>query len=800
VPAALRLAALGAALAVAGWAPVAAAQAPQAAPAQAGASPRRAYDIPAGPLSMALTRFSTVSGTFIVGATQEAAARTSPGVHGTYTVAEALRALLAGTGLEAVGQADGSYSLRPAPAGAASTLPAVTVTGSRVQDDLPPAYEGGQVARGGRVGLLGNMDFMDTPFNQSAYTSELIRNQQAQTLADVLANDPSVQDSGTRYGPTSSGMLVRGFANTSNLGSVTFNGMQAGSMYKQDAELYERVEITKGLDTMLNGMGPGGYLGGNINLVPKRAEDAPLTRLTASYISREQFGGHLDLGRRFGEDNQWGIRVNALYRDGETPWNRRDSRLSAGTLGLDFRGSRLRASLDVLRQTTRIDNSQPVVVFADGKIHRAPSPDSPILLGQVIKHEDTSVVLKGEYDINDSVTAFAGFARSWFRGGNTGAGVVNVMNDAGDFIARTRALPYSFDNDNYQAGLRAAFSTGAIRHRAVVRLDYVKQETAIRQGNAGWGDWVEGNLYGGPARAVPASFDARAPWEPNAKIELASLALADTLSFAQDRVLLTLGLRKQQVKDTQYVAQQHYDEDAVTPMAGIVVKPWRNVSLYANYIEGLQEGATVTDPTAPNFNHTFPPYRSKQYEVGAKWDLGRVATTLSAFQITQPSLTQDPVTFNYGVDGRQRNRGLEWSVFGKATDRLTLLGGASYTQALLTRTAGGVADGNQAVGVSRVKATLGADWQVPGMEGLSLNGRVIYTGPAYLDTGNTMKLASWTRVDVGARYATTVGRTPVTFRANIENLFDRGYWISNTYGDALLSAPRTFLLSAQIDF
>ncbi len=54
-------------------------------------------------------------------------------------------------------------------------------------------YAGGQVARGGRVGILGNKEIMDTPFSSNAYTSDLIQNQQAKSVGDVLLNDPSVR-------------------------------------------------------------------------------------------------------------------------------------------------------------------------------------------------------------------------------------------------------------------------------------------------------------------------------------------------------------------------------------------------------------------------------------------------------------------------------------------------------------------------------------------------------------------------------------------------------------------------------
>src|SRR5438094_6560295 len=49
---------------------------------------------------------------------------------------------------------------------------------------LPAAYAGGQVARGGRLGLLGNVDIMDAPFSATNYTQALIQEQQARGVAD----------------------------------------------------------------------------------------------------------------------------------------------------------------------------------------------------------------------------------------------------------------------------------------------------------------------------------------------------------------------------------------------------------------------------------------------------------------------------------------------------------------------------------------------------------------------------------------------------------------------------------------
>ena len=63
-----------------------------------------------------------------------------------------------------------------------------------------------------------------------------------------------------------------------------------------------RVEILKGSSALLNGVPPRGSLGGTVNLIPKRAGDEPLTRLTGSYASETQVGGHVDTGRRVGPE------------------------------------------------------------------------------------------------------------------------------------------------------------------------------------------------------------------------------------------------------------------------------------------------------------------------------------------------------------------------------------------------------------------------------------------------------------------------------------------------------------------
>lgn len=106
-------------------------------------------------------------------------------------------------------------------------------------------------------------------------------------------------------------------------------------------------------------------------------------------------------------------------------------------------------------------------------------------------------------------------------------------------------------------------------------------------------------------------------------------------------------------------------------------------------------------------------------------DWGRIATTVSLFEIERAVGT----TFNniFSVNGEQRNRGLEFNVFGEIVDHVRLLGGLAYTEGKLTKTAGGLLDGNFAVAVPKTQANLGVEWDTLFVPNLTLTARTIYT-------------------------------------------------------------------------
>lgn len=674
-------------------------------------------------------------------------------------------------------------------------LPEVTVTADTTADDVARPYAGGQVARGGSLGLLGTADAMDVPFSTTNYTSELLEDQQARTLADVVVNDASVRAL-TASGGFGEDFQIRGFTvPSSDTGLNGLYGLVSGS--RMPAEIVERVEVLKGPGALINGISPGGSIGGGINVATKRAGDTPLTRLTTTYTGKSQFGAHLDVGRRFGEDNAWGVRFNGVVRDGEGSIDNGDQKLGLAALGLDYSGTRLRWSLDAFTQREDLDEVRPQIGFRAGLAALPPPPPSDLNFypGTPLALRDSTIATRLEYDVNDSLTAYAGLG---YRDGSAEQvfPVTTAPRGAdanGDFFVRSTYYDSYTKTTSANAGLRARFETAGIRHALTVGVSRLDQEA----GNV----YVEGsapissNIYN--PTPLPAVGAARRTPTKASDTTLSSIAIADTLSFADDRLLLTLGLRDQTV-EVKSVTAAAYKASAVAPLAGIVFKPLANVSLYGNYTEGLTRGQIVGAGYA-NTGDVLSPYKSEQYEAGVKVDWGKITTVASLFQLSRPNAYADPVSNIYDYNGEQRNRGLELSAYGELQRGLRVMASAVFTDAKQARTRLGVNQGKAAAGVPDRTFNLGLDWDTPWVAGLSLNGRVINTSSAYFDAANTVSLDGWTRVDIGARYKTMVASKPVVLRASVENLFDKNYWLaSGTY--ASVSAPRTVVLSASFDF
>ncbi len=763
---------------------------------------RRSYEVPAGSLGAALTRFAGLAGVNLSVDPSLVSGRNSAGLSGEYAVEDGFARLLQGSGLQLLPVGEQAYTLTPAPEGSGLQLAPTSILGAS-DSTQGQAYAGGQVARRGSQGLLGSRDFMETPFSMTTYTSEAVKNQQARTLGDLIASDPSVRatnPAGGRYEQ----FTIRGFSLFNS--DVAYNGLYGIlPTYTIDMEMAERVDVLKGPSQLINGISPRGSVGGGINVVPKRATDKPITEFTGNYASNNQVGGAVDIGRRFGDEGKFGIRFNGVKQSGDTEWDHQSVDREMAVLGLDFRGDRLRLSTDVGHTERDTDAPQErVQIGANAKVPNANDVrDNYAQAWSQARTKDTFGAVNGEYDVSDSVMVYGGVGA---RKSNHDflRHAVSITNNAGDFSVQPRDFTRDENVRTATAGVRNWFHTGPVSHEVNLAASYFYMD--FENGGARYAA-SPSNLFDPvqtPTPSTPTRFDSKVYTENR----FSGVALSDTLGFFDDRLLLTLGARWQRVKVDDWTdgvkGDTAYDEEKVSPSGGLLFKATDQLSLYANYMEGLSQGK-IAPSTSVNEDEIFPPFISRQIEVGAKYDLGSFALTAAVFRIKQPAYETNTGSRVFGPNGKRQNDGVEVSVFGEPLKGFRLLGGVMYIDSELTHTTNGTYDGNRAPATPKYNVNLGAEWDVPTLQGLTLTGRGIYSSSQYLDQANSKEIDAWERFDVGARYAFKVDDKAVTLRANVENVLDKRYWSSAGASDdsepgLTLSTPRTFLLSATIGF
>lgn len=607
---------------------------------------------------------------------------------------------------------------------------------------------------------------------------------------------------------------MRGFPVYSD--DMTYNGLY-GILPRQyvAAELLERVEVFRGASAFLNGAAPGGSgLGGSVNIVPKRAGDEPLNRVTLGYESQGHMYGAADVSRRFGDDNNsTGVRVNLVQRGGETSVDNQDRDLSVASVGVDHQSEKFRVSLDLGFQDHQVDAPRPAVT-PSGVILDAPDSDTNFAQDWTYTNERQFFgAVRGEYDFTNNISAWAAYG---FRSGEEDNRFANpTMQDNGDLSA------YRFDNvrnedvQSGEVGINIQFDTGSVGHTLISSASVFSLEAENAYAFSSFAGFNAGMLYNPETADMPdADFfiggDLNNPLVTE-KTELSSFALADMLSFNDGKLLVTLGGRFQNIEANTYDYNtgdelSGYDESKFTPVAGVVYKSSEQLSYYANYIEGLLPGevapTTSGGEVVENAGEVFDPFRAEQIEIGLKYDAGQYGGSVSVFNTSKQTTVINNRVFS--TDGEQENQGLEVSVFGMPADNLRVIGGFTWIDAEMKKTQDGLLDGKTAIGVPDLQANVNVEWDVNALPGLILDARAAYTSKQYASADNSLEVDASNRFDLGARYNFLVGMTDVTIRARVDNVFDNNYWASvGGYPGSnylVLSEPRTVKLSASFSF
>ena len=676
------------------------------------------------------------------------------------------------------------------------------------------------------LGVLGKANAFTAPITVVNYDEQALNNTEARTLVDAVAKkDASVWQFGGESN-TLTGLYFRGYQLDARQFSV--NGL--AGMYGTQGTASVQVgsaQLIKGASTAVNGMDPEGAVSGSVNIETKKASDEGNRKIGLGWFSNNRAQGTFDLGQRFGENKEFGVRANGKLRHGDTPRHGYSEDNKEFALNVDYRGETLHVAFDSIyakRKTNGgrarmqdIQNANGRLFDApEGKVNLAPSWQAQNTRGQ-------TNMLTFEWDAfeNAQITGGIGYNNARYYGNFASPTVTSsgLTYNSG----RARLTDQRFKTLSMNLTARGEFETGPVSHNWSTAFDRIDRKRTTYQGARQTQNRVIDPSLDIPTQLAKLDSNLGSAWNPTPSldtvIKVNSLAVSDTLGFADNKYRLTLGGRFQAVEQKDKLNGRKADASRFSPMLMAAWVPQPDLVVYSNYMEDLEP----SDIRIDDDGHVTmaDPRVSRQFEVGVRKNWGDFVTTLNAFQIKRPGYwrgnTKKGTDFaerkNAGLaysgseQGTERSRGIEFNTYANLLNKtLRPTFGLMYLQSTVKdypNFADNLVNGVQ-VSNPRVIAKAGVEWDTPFAKGLTLNGNVSYFGKSYQDTKKQYAFPSYTLVDVGARYKTKLGKNTLTVSSSVENLFNKNYWqVQRGQYDrsfAVVGMPRTYWLKAELDF
>jgi catecholate siderophore receptor len=761
-------------------------------PSRYSASARR-FDLPPGPLGEALDAFEKVTGLEVEAKQETIRTLATQGVHGLFTADQALRELLAGTGV--------TYRFT----GARTVTLELSAVAETIEVTAPsiPAPASPKLTE----------PLRDTPQTITVVPQQIIQEQNATTLRDVLRNVTgiSIQAGEGGGGIPGDNLSIRGFSATND---IFVDGIRDFGAYSRDPFNLEQVEVSKGPASLYTGHGS---TGGAVNLVSKTP------RLEASH-SATLGGGTDSYGRVTVDVNQplagiagAALRLNGMWTNADTPgrdevYNRRWGVAPSLALGL---GTATRTTLSYLRldQDNLPEYGIPWVPATNQPLAQYANQPAPVsfdnFYGLVDRDYEKTVTdiatAAVDHDFSDALTL-----RSVLRWGESKRDSVitapRFVSDTGTDLRR-QLQSRDLDNDilAQQNNLTAHFETGSLAHAFTAGTE-LSRETGTNYARSG-PEAPFADLFHPDPHAPYAGPIVRTGAYTESTAKTAALYAGDTVKLSE-RWEVTGGLRWDRF-DVDYksvavdgVATPFTRTDSMLSWkAGVVNKVRPNGSVYfsaGTSFNPSAEGSTGLSLSASTAD--LKPEENRGYELGTKWDFPqtRLSMTAAVFQTDKTNAKTpgvnpgDPPTV---LDGVQRIRGMELGVSGNLTDRWSAFFGYTYLNSRIVRSNTPAEVGNELANAPEHSGSLWTTYRLG--HGFELGGGVQYVGDR-LNSTTTRRLApAYTLLDLTAAHELN---SLLTLRLNVYNLTDKRYIDRVGGGHFIPGAGRSATLTAAFNF
>lgn len=763
----------------------------------AAASPRD-FDIRAQPLADALREFSVQSGQPVFFSKRSLGRAQSTRLRARAESAVALRTLLADTGFSAVPSGEGYAIIAIPPRSPVTKVPrrpsSEQPSARLLQDIIVTADRSGTFGVNlVQAGTFRGARLIDTPMTIGVVPRELLDAQQARSVQDAVRNTAGVTNT-TTNGAVYSNLAIRGIP-VENRSNYRLDGsLPVVNLIDQPMEDKDRVEVLKGVASLYYGFStPAGV----VNMTLKRPARTPVRAATLFGGSGGGAGVHIDVSQPLG--NNLGIRVNlvqagvgygvtkvegarALYA-ATMDW----SPLSALTLKI--------AAERIEKRVTEPSNFQ-LFIDANGNAVLPPLLDPGRGLASrwmIADNRETNLLARGEYRFApDWTVAIEGGLSDLLR--DRVATTIRNYDGAGNAaIQQIRTANGNHHrNANGRIELSGAFEAMGLVHTVTVgvtsnhRLSEIPLPLTVD---------VPIDIYN-PAEIAPIAAPARTVPNPSRIVDDGLYAF-DRVSY-RNQIDVLVGLRGTRYSISAPMGP-NYTLHSLSPSVAVVVKPVPELSLYATYIEGLEEGG-VAPNNAINVGEVLGPAVTRQREIGAKFQVTpTLLVTGSWFSIDRQSAFVNTAG-RFVDDGRSLYTGVEIGASGQLVPRLQI----SFSGQVLSTEQSNAADatllGKQVENAPRTAMSLFAEYDVAAIKGLSVNGGVFQTGARAVNNANQAFVPGYALANLGARYRRTVGKTPMVFAVAAENVTGERYYAATGGGLIGLGLPSSIRFSIGAQF
>ncbi len=740
------------------------------------------FNIAAGSLETVLAAFQKTTGIQVVIPNDGMRTVESPGVKGRFSSEQALREILRGTGI--------SYRF--------SDRQTVIL-------EIFANTESVEVRDEARVVLSSTKytePLLDTPQTITVIPKEVIEEQGATTLRDVLRNVPGLTiTAGEGGNPAGDNLTLRGFSARND---IFVDGVRDLSPQARDPFNLEQVDVVKGPGSAYTGRGS---TGGSINLLNKTPG------------IRRSFGGTLDFGtdrtRRATADinvplnDSIAFRMNLLAHHSGVAGRDvvkfdRWGVAPSVTFGLG-KPMRFTASYYKLKQDNISDYGIPWVPLANNALvefrdRPAPVPRNTFygLRNRDFEKLDSDLVtLKFERDFNDNLTL-----RNQFRFANSSrdsmATPPRFASNNSTVINREMRSWITEDKvyDN-QTDFIARFATGKVEHSLVTGVNFTRENNTRVTRTAGNMPTTLLNpnpddIFTGVITVNPIVGDITANSQ--------ALYLFDTAKFGQ-KWELNGGLRWDRFDADGIVTQTGAPVSRVDRMlsvrAGAVFKPLPQGTIYASY--GTSLNPSLEGLSYNTANTVIDPEKTYTVEAGSKWNFfsGRMLMSGAVFRVEKenartPGLPGEPAQV---LEGKQLVKGAELSVEGNFTRAWQVLAGYTFLDSETVESSVIGEPGKELVNTPRNSFNLWTTYRM--QSGFHFGGGARFVDRRFGNTINTRFVDAYWTFDLMASYPIS---KHIDLKLNLYNLTDKFYFDRIGGGHIVPGPGRSASLSTSFRF